>query len=375
MNTLECSGSDPSEPLLSFVMPCLNEERTVGLCIDEAFRFLRENNQSGEVIVADNGSHDTSRSIIESKGAILVEAKSKGYGNALRAALSMARGRFIIMADCDASYDFGLAEPFLEKLRDGADLVIGNRFIGGIEAGAMPRLHQYFGNPLMSWLGRIMFQVPLGDFHCGMRGIRRDHFERLRLTAPGMEFASELIVRTALLSGKIAEVPTKLRRDGRNRPPHLRSFRDGLRHLFLRIRYCADWLLAYPALIGLFLSLGTLGINHSSWVPPLGLFLSSQIFILGTVLTYSVAASGIKERCLLVRSVRPPLFMVMALLAVGMALWIFTTESDISPWGFFILCLIAAEFAFSAQLLLLIGRCVKKVRVLTDPPVGWKPRQ
>lgn len=354
------SQGDIPKPFLSFVMPCLNEELTVGQCIDEAFSFLKETKQSGEVIVADNGSNDASRSIIQSKGAVLVDVKNKGYGNALRAGIAKARGQYIIMADSDASYHFGLAAPFLAELKAGADLVIGNRFQGGIAPGAMPPLHQYFGNPMMSWMGRLMFQLPLGDFHCGMRGIHKEHFHKLKLTATGMEFASELIVRTALLPGTIAEVPTKLRPDGRNRPPHLRSFRDGFRHLFLRMKYCSDWLLAYPALLGMLLSLGGLCFSPFLKTSLVGLFLSIQLFGLGTALTYSVAVSGIKIQCPVVRFIRPPtlIFMAASGLILATSEWTNLARND-SPWAFFVLWVLVAEFLFLSQLVFFISRRIK----------------
>ncbi len=216
---------------LSIVMPCLNEGRTVGICVEKAARWLRQHGVSGEVLIADNGSTDGSQAIAAGRGARVIHVETKGYGAALIAGIDAARGRFIIMGDADDSYDFTHLEQFLEKLREGHDLVMGNRFRGGIKPGAMPPLNRYLGNPVLSGFGRLFFHSSVGDFHCGLRGFSKAAALRMSLRCPGMEFASELIVKAFLLGLRVTEVPTTLSPDGRDRPPHLRPWRDGWRHL------------------------------------------------------------------------------------------------------------------------------------------------
>jgi hypothetical protein len=241
---------------LSIVMPCLNEAATVGACVDMAFASLRASATNGEVIVADNGSSDGSREIAAARGARIVPVPERGYGSALLAGITAARGPYVIMADADQSYDLGESGTYLAKLREGYDLVMGNRFKGGIAPGAMPALHRYLGNPVLSGLGRLFFGSPVGDFHAGMRGFRRDAVLALDLRTTGMEFASEMIVRASLAGLRIAEVPTTLSPDRRGRPPHLRTWRDGWRHLRFLLLYSPRWLFLYPG--GLLLLGGTL---------------------------------------------------------------------------------------------------------------------
>jgi len=239
----------PPETLeLSIVMPCLNEAETIAVCVKKAKAFLDAQGLSGEVIVADNGSTDGSQQIANALGARIVHVSARGYGAALIGGIEAARGRFVAMGDADDSYDFGGLMPFVETLRDGADLVMGNRFKGGIAEGAMPVLHRYLGNPVLSFLGRTFFGTPIGDFHCGLRAFRRDAIRELRLTAPGMEFASEMVVKAAIEKLDIREVPTTLRPDGRSRPPHLRTWRDGWRHLRFLLIYAPRFLFLYPGL-------------------------------------------------------------------------------------------------------------------------------
>ena len=233
---------------LSIVMPCLNEAETLAVCVRAARRFLEAHGIAGEVIVADNGSTDGSQQIANALGARIVHVPARGYGAALMGGIAAARGRFVAMGDADDSYDFGGLMPFLEVLRGGADLVMGNRFRGGIAAGAMPPLHRWLGNPVLSALGRAFFAVPVGDFHCGLRAFRRDRVLALGLASPGMEFASEMVVKAALDGLAIAEVPTTLRPDGRSRAPHLRTWRDGWRHLRFLLTYAPKFLLLYPGL-------------------------------------------------------------------------------------------------------------------------------
>lgn len=236
----------PESCELTILMPCLDEALTVAVCVAKARGFLERSGIHGEVLVADNGSIDGSQRIAEQAGARVVHASRRGYGSALRCGIMAARGRFVIMGDADDSYDFGALEPFVASLRDGADLVMGNRFMGGIAPGAMPALHRFFGNPLLSGIGRLFFRSPVGDFHCGMRGFSKQAVLGLGLTTEGMEFASEMVVRATVEKLRIAEVPTTLAPDGRNRPPHLRSFRDGWRHLRFLLLFSPRWLFLYP---------------------------------------------------------------------------------------------------------------------------------
>ncbi len=269
---------------LSIVMPCLNEAETLGTCIQKALRSLEENDIKGEIVVADNGSTDGSREIATSMGARLVQVETKGYGSALLGGISAARGKYIIMGDADDSYDFSNLMPFVSKLREDYDLVMGNRFQGGIEPGAMPALHRYFGNPLLTGIGRLLFKSPSGDFHCGLRGFRKDAAQRMNLQTTGMEFASEMVVKATLLGMRVAEVPTTLSPDGRSRPPHLRSWRDGWRHLRFLFLYSPRWLFLYP---GLLLMLA--GVLVGLWILPAPRTIGNVTFDVHTLL-YAAAA-------------------------------------------------------------------------------------
>jgi glycosyltransferase involved in cell wall biosynthesis len=231
---------------LTVLMPCLNEAATLGTCIAKARAFMARSGVSGEVVVADNGSTDGSQAIARANGARVVDVGVRGYGSALMGGMRAARGRFVVMGDSDDSYDFERLELFIDKLREGYDLVMGNRFRGGIEPGAMPTLHRYLGNPVLTTVGRLLFGSACGDFHCGLRGASRDAMLRLDLRAPGMEFASEMVVKATLAGLRITEVPTTLSPDGRNRPPHLRSWRDGWRHLRFLLLFSPRWLFLYP---------------------------------------------------------------------------------------------------------------------------------
>ena len=242
------AGLQPDVLELTILMPCLNEAETISVCVEKAKSYLARSRIAGEVLIADNGSTDNSIALAEQGGARVINVPERGYGAALRAGLCAARGRFVIMGDADDSYDFSRLDPFISKLRDGCDLVLGNRFSGGIAQGAMPFLHRYLGNPVLSLLGRLFFHAPVGDFHCGLRGVRRDSILALDLRASGMEFASESVIRAALANLVIAEVPTTLAVDGRSRPPHLRTWRDGWRHLRLLLMFSPRWLFFYPGL-------------------------------------------------------------------------------------------------------------------------------
>ena len=240
---------------LTILMPCLDEAATVGTCVAKARAFLARTGVQGEVLVADNGSEDGSRKLAERAGARVVQVAERGYGAALAAGIAAASGRYVVMGDADDSYDFSRLDGFVAKLREGYPLVMGNRFKGGIRKGAMPWLHRYLGNPVLSFVGRLLFRTKVGDFHCGLRGFDREAVLGLKLRTPGMEFASELVVKAALAGWRVAEVPTTLHPDGRGRPPHLRSWRDGWRHLRFLLQFSPRWLFLYPGL-ALF-SLGT----------------------------------------------------------------------------------------------------------------------
>lgn len=238
---------------LSIIMPCLNEAETLEICINKAQKFLHENKVSGEVVIGDNGSTDGSIEIAQRNGAHVVHIEEKGYGAAIMGAIQASKGKFIIMGDADDSYDFSNLMPYVVKLREGYDLVMGNRFKGGISKGAMPFLHKYLGNPVLSFIGRLFFKIKIKDFHCGLRGFRSESIQRLELRTTGMEFASEMVVMSSIFKFKIAEVPTTLAKDGRSRPPHLRTWRDGWRHLKFLLMYSPKWLFFYPGLV-LFIS-------------------------------------------------------------------------------------------------------------------------
>jgi len=233
---------------LTILMPCLNEAQTIGRCIEKAKRFAVRCSVVTEILVADNGSTDGSQQIAVDLGARVIAVPRRGYGNALRSGIAAARGRFIIMGDGDDSYDFSRLDGFIERLREGADLVMGDRFKGGIAKDAMPLHHRLLGNPVLSFIGRLLYSTPVRDFHCGLRGFSRQAIQGLDLVCEGMEFASEMVVKAALHGLKIKEVPTTLAKDGRDRPPHLRSFRDGWRHLSFLLVHCPRWLFLYPAL-------------------------------------------------------------------------------------------------------------------------------
>jgi glycosyltransferase involved in cell wall biosynthesis len=248
---------------VSVVMPCLNEARTVGRCIDKARAALEALGVVGEVLIADNGSTDGSPEIARAHGARVVPIERRGYGSALMGGIAAARGRYVVMGDADDSYDFTRLGPFLEQLRAGAELVMGNRFQGGIRPGAMPWLHRYVGNPILTGILNLFFRTPIGDAHCGLRAFRKDAYERLGLNTRGMEFASEMVVKASLHRQKISEVPVVLHPDGRDRPPHLRSFQDGWRHLRFLLLMCPLWLYLIPS--GLLLAVG---FGLMAWLTP-----------------------------------------------------------------------------------------------------------
>jgi glycosyltransferase involved in cell wall biosynthesis len=245
----------------TILMPCLDEALTIETCIQKARTYLDDKGLDGEILVADNGSTDGSPARATAAGARVVHVGRKGYGAALIGGIEAARGRFVIMADADDSYDFADLDGFVDRLRHGFKLVVGNRFAGGIMPGAMPFLNRYLGNPLLSFIGRSLFSSPVGDFHCGLRGFDREAIMGLKLRALGMEFASEMVVKASLARLSIAEVPTTLRPDGRRRSPHLRPWRDGWRHLRFMLLRSPQWLFVYPGMV-----LAALTLLGATWV-------------------------------------------------------------------------------------------------------------
>jgi glycosyltransferase involved in cell wall biosynthesis len=240
---------------LSVVMPCLNEAETVETCVRKTLDFFEREGIEGEVVIADNGSTDGSQDLAASAGARVVLVDARGYGNALMGGIRAAKAPYVAMGDCDDSYDFATLGPFLEELRGGADLVMGNRFKGGIAPGAMPPLHRYLGNPVLSFIGRLLFNTHVGDFHCGLRAFNRQSILDLDLHTGGMEFASEMVVRSSLAGYDIREQPTTLQPDGRTRPPHLNTWRDGWRHLRFLVLYSPRWLFIIPGVVLMLLGL------------------------------------------------------------------------------------------------------------------------
>lgn len=268
---------------LSIVMPCLNEAETIEQCVRKARRFLDDHGVRGEIVIGDNGSTDGSQQMATRLGARVVDVSVRGYGAAVAFAAQSARGRYVVMGDADDSYDFSALAPFLEKLREGYDLVMGNRFLGGIRTGAMPWKNRYIGNPILSAIGRLFFRCPARDFHCGLRAFSAEAFRKMSLCTTGMEFASEMVIRATLLGMRIAEVPTTLDPDGRSRPPHLRPWRDGWRHLRFMLLFSPRWLFLIPGL--LLMLLGTIGVA-SLWrgnVPFFGAYLGVHTMLYSAI--------------------------------------------------------------------------------------------
>jgi Glycosyl transferase family 2 len=289
-------------------MPCLNEVETIPICVEKARSFLARSGVAGEVLIADNGSTDGSAALAERGGARVIAVAERGYGAALMAGIAAARGRFVIMGDADDSYDFAHLDSFVTKLRDGCDLVMGNRFAGGIAPGAMLFLHRHLGNPLLSFIGRLLFHAAVSDFHCGLRGFRRDAVLALNLRTSGMEFASEMVVRAALAKLVIAQVPTTLAVDGRSRPPHLRTWHDGWAHLRFLLMFSPRWLFLYPGLALIVLgALGTAALfpgpimltarfeldDHTFSVSAIAILVGVQIVGFGIIARHFVGASGL----------------------------------------------------------------------------------
>lgn len=289
-------------PEVTVVMPCLNEAETLATCIQEAMAAFQDSGIAGEVVIADNGSTDGSQAIAVALGARVVTVANKGYGNALMGGIEAARGRYVLIGDSDASYNFGHVPRFVVKLREGYDLVMGNRFQGGIEPGAMPWKHRWIGNPVLSGIGRLFFRCPAGDFHCGLRGFSKAAYEKMELSTPGMEFASEMVIKSTLNGLKITEIPTVLRPDGRSRPPHLQSWRDGWRHLRFMLLFCPRWLFVIPGATLAFLGLTLMMVLVTSgtyWMGTIGLSVNTMLVAGAMVLVgYQILLAGTFARAL-----------------------------------------------------------------------------
>jgi glycosyltransferase involved in cell wall biosynthesis len=277
-------AGDRDDVELSVVMPCLDEAATVGICVKKAIDALDRHGIRGEVIVADNGSTDGSQQIARDFGARVVPVERRGYGSALQAGIAAARGEFVLMGDADDTYDFSQLDEFVAKLREGYDLVMGNRFRGKILPGAMPALHRYLGNPVLTGLGRLFFKSHVGDFHCGLRAFRKDEIEQLELRTLGMEFASEMIVKATAFGLRVTEIPTTLAPDRRDRAPHLRTWRDGWRHLRFLLLYSPRWLFLYPGV-----ALFALGIMLSGALLPGPRKIGNIVFDIHTLLFAAMA--------------------------------------------------------------------------------------
>jgi hypothetical protein len=294
----------PSPVEVSIVMPCLNEAATLASCIRKAQAAIARDGLAAEIIVADNGSTDASPTIARALGARLVVAQQRGYGAALQAGIDAARGQYVVMGDADDSYDFSAIGPFVAKLRQGSDLVMGNRFRGGIDRGAMRWSHRFIGNPVLTAIGRFFFGIRIGDFHCGLRAFRKDAYERMGLRTTGMEFASEMVIKAGLKRMRIDEVPTVLHKDGRNRPPHLRTWRDGWRHLRFMLLFSPRWLFVIPG-GALFVA----GVLASTWLiigpqqlGPLGLDINTLLVAaFCCLLGYQVLVFGVFTKVFAIR--------------------------------------------------------------------------
>jgi Glycosyl transferase family 2 len=312
LQSLRPAEEPTAAPLeLTILMPCLNEAETIATCVAKAQSFLARTGIAGEVLIADNGSTDGSVALAQRGGARIVAVPERGYGAALRAGTAAARGRFVVMGDADDSYDFSHLDLFVAKLREGCDLVMGNRFAGGIAPGAMPFLHRYLGNPVLSLLGRAFFRNKISDFHCGLRGFRRDAILGLDIRTSGMEFASEMVVRAALAKLTIAEVRTTLAVDGRSRAPHLRTWHDGWRHLRFLLMFSPRWLFLYPGLALIVLGMigsvvlfpGPLMVSdgfglseHTFLVSAIAILVGVQVVGFGVIARHFGAANGLLPR-------------------------------------------------------------------------------
>lgn len=318
---------------LTILMPCLNEAETLALCIKKAKIWISTSRIQAEVLVADNGSTDGSQAIAESLGARVVPVLQRGYGAALFHGTMAAKGEWIIMGDSDDSYDFGNLSPFVQKLREGFDLVMGNRFLGGIGTGAMPWKNRYIGNPVLTWFGRLLFRCPAKDFHCGLRGFSKAAFLRMDLRTTGMEFASEMVIKANLFGMRITEVPTTLSKDGRSRPPHLRPWRDGWRHLRFMLLFSPRWLFRIPGMVLFTISavgyvallagpvrVGNVAFDvHTLFFAEAGLILGFLAAAFAVIVRMFVAREGLlQEHVLLVKLRNSPVLEIGSLLGISM---------------------------------------------------------
>ena len=361
---------------LTILMPCLNEAETIEVCVRKAKAWLVKEGVDGEVLIADNGSTDGSQQLAKDLGARILDVTTKGYGAALAAGSMAAKGKYIIMGDSDDSYDFSNLLPFLIELRKGTDLVMGNRFSGGIAPGAMPWKNRYIGNPALSFLGRFLFSIPARDLHCGLRGFSRQAFMKMGLRTTGMEFASEMVIKTKVLGMKIAEVPTTLSVDGRSRPPHLKPWRDGWRHLRFMLSLSPKWTFFVPGLIILIVGLGLYipllfgNIQIGSLVLSTnGLSVASTLIVIGFVhMILGVAVrifatrEGLRPTTKVVDSIlRRPIFEIGTLLGILMlGLGIFGIFQSIDTWGLYGFAelpanLLARQISLSGMLAILGG--------------------
>jgi glycosyltransferase involved in cell wall biosynthesis len=334
---------------LTILMPCLNEAETLALCIKKANAWISTSGIKAEVVVADNGSTDGSQAIAESLGARVVPVSQRGYGSALFHGSMAAKGEWIIMGDSDDSYDFSNLSPFVEKLREGFDLVMGNRFLGGIGPGAMPWKNRYIGNPVLTWVGRLLFRCPAKDFHCGLRGYSKDAFLRMDLRTTGMEFASEMVIKANLFGMRITEVPTTLSKDGRSRPPHLRPWRDGWRHLRFMLLFSPRWLFRIPGMVLFALSaviyaallVGPVKIGnvtfdvHTLFFAEAGLVLGFLAAAFAVIVRMFVAREGLlQEHLLLGKLRRSPVLEMGSLLGIFMVvLGLILGMDTLIAWG------------------------------------------
>ena len=357
-------------------MPCLNEAETIEVCVRKAKAWLAQEGVDGEVLIADNGSTDGSQQLAKDLGARILDVPTKGYGAALAAGSMAAKGKYIIMGDSDDSYDFSNLHPFLIELRKGTDLVMGNRFAGGIAPGAMPWKNRYIGNPALSFLGRFLFSIPARDFHCGLRGFSKQAFMKMGLRTTGMEFASEMVIKTKVLGMKIAEVPTTLSVDGRSRPPHLKPWRDGWRHLRFMLSLSPKWTFFVPGLIVLIVGLGlylpllfgniqlgglvlsTNGLSVASTLIVIGFV----HMILGVAVRIFATREGLLPTTKVVDSIlRRPIFEIGTLLGILMlGLGIFGIFQSIDTWGLYGFAelpanLLARQISLSGMLAILGG--------------------
>jgi len=334
---------------LSILMPCLNEAETLGSCISKAQAWIAGAGIEAEVLVADNGSTDGSQALAEALSARVIDVPRKGYGSALYHGAKAARGRYIIMGDSDGSYDFSDLDGFVRGLDEGYDLVMGNRFAGGIAPDAMPWKNRYIGNPLLTWVGRVLFRSPVKDFHCGIRGFTSEAFDRMDLRTTGMEFASEMIIKATVLGMRISEVPTTLSKDGRSRPPHLRPWRDGWRHLRFMLLFSPRWLflipgtvlflaslVAYLALLAGTVRIGSVSFDvHTMFLAQAGLIVGYSTAVLGVIVRIFASREGLlAERALLERLRKTPILELGSLAGVAMLVGgLYVAIDLVATWG------------------------------------------